>query len=189
MESRDEFDCLYERKRKGLVRCPAGVRGEEAVADGDLEGDEEPEGEAEQAGRDSETAIEWGKATARVSEWSANHHGDQHHARDRANAKDEKICDGPARVADLREDQQSNRGRTCQAMHEANCQGPKKLIEAELPESAPENAVRFLIRLYGQVRPHVGPHVAPHVRSKMHVHLRGVAVNVLVDNSMMLMKV
>ncbi len=118
---------------QSLVRCPVRVRGEEAVGDGDLEGDKEPEGEAEQAGCDSESAVERGKAAARVSERSANHHGDQHHAGDRANAKDEKICNGPAGVADFRENEESDRGRACQAMHEANCQRSKKLIEAELP--------------------------------------------------------
>ena len=86
------------------------MRGEEAIRDGDLERNEEPEGEAEQAGRNAETTIEWGEAPASVSEWGANHHGDEHHAGDSSNAEDQKIRDGPARIANLCENEQSDRG-------------------------------------------------------------------------------
>lgn len=109
------------------------MTGEEAIREGDLEGDEEPEGQTDQARRDSKTVIERGKASARVSEWGANHHGDKHHAGDGANAKDQKIGDGPTGIANFRENEQSNRGRACKTMNETNGQRAKKLIKSELP--------------------------------------------------------
>ena len=93
-----------------LAGYPVRMRGEEAVCDGDLEGNEEPEGEAEQAGCNTEAAIEWGEAPARVGKWGANHHGDEHHAGDGSNAEDQKIPDGPAWIANFRQNQQSDRG-------------------------------------------------------------------------------
>ena len=107
------------------------MRREEALSESDLESNEEAEGKAEQTGCDSETAIEWGKSPARVSERSANHHGDQHHAGNGSNAKDEKIRNGPVRIADFRQHQQSNRGRACKTMHQANGQWSKQLIQTE----------------------------------------------------------
>ena len=76
--------------------------GKESVRDGDLKGDEEPEGEAEQARCDAKAVVEGRKAFARVSEWGADHHGDDHHAGDGANAEYQEIGDGPARVANFR---------------------------------------------------------------------------------------
>jgi glycine C-acetyltransferase len=144
---------------------------EEAIRDGDLEGDEEAEAEAEQAGCDSQPAVERGKALARVSEWRADRHGDEHHAGDGAHAKDQQIRDGPARVANFRQHQQGNRGRSGKPVHQANGQRPKKLIKPKPPQHPLKSAPWRLVRLN---------------RVQVHVDLRAVAVNVLVNDAVML---
>jgi hypothetical protein len=111
-----------------------GVGAEQSIHEADLESDEQPEGDADYAGRQSQTAIEAGEAFAGVGKGRAQDHRDQHHARDGPQPEHQQVSNRPPGRANRSQHQQSDRCRPRQSMHNAHCQRTQQLIDSHACE-------------------------------------------------------
>lgn len=109
---------------------------EEAVDETHLIDDEESEGDAQDSGGDRQAAVEPLPAMADVVEGRGHAEGDEHHAGDSAYAEEEEVGDRPMRVVKGGEDEKSYGGGTCQAVDEADDEGPGPLVESPSTELA-----------------------------------------------------
>ena len=96
------------------------MRAEESLNNSYLVCEEEPENQAHQSRRQGKPAAEMLKTIAGQAERGSNAHGDNHHARNCPQAKQEKVGDCPTGVSNARQDQQGHRGRARQPMHDAD---------------------------------------------------------------------
>ena len=83
--------------------------GEETIDKADLIGQEQAKTQTQQPRGQSHSAVPAGKSTYGKGKGHCDHSGDYHHSHDRAYTKEKKIDDGPPRIADRRNDQQSHR--------------------------------------------------------------------------------
>ena len=102
------------------TRRPLRIRAEEPLNKCYLISEEEPETQAHHAGYQGEPTTEMLKAISSQAEGRSNAHGDEHHARNCPQAKQEKVGDCPTGVSNACQNQQSRRGRARQTMHDAN---------------------------------------------------------------------
>ena len=72
-----------------------GMAGEEAIDEADVVANENPKTQAENAGAEDEAAVEPGEAMAGERKRQGQGGGDQHHAGDGPNSKDEQIEQRP----------------------------------------------------------------------------------------------
>src|SRR5215471_10425296 len=105
------------RRENQSVRCPMRIGGEETVYESNLKHNKEPEGDADYSRCDCQPPTEWGEALARIGNGGADDHGDHHHARDSADAEDQKIGDCPTWIADCRKHEQGDSSGSRQTMH------------------------------------------------------------------------
>ena len=107
------------------------MAGEEAIGEPGLIANEKPEAQTEQPGRCHESTIQPRKSGAGERKRQGECRGDQHHACDRAGAKNQQIEDCPFRIVNGAQHQESNGGGTCQAVNDSNEQGPQGVIKAQ----------------------------------------------------------
>ena len=112
-------------------RRPMRMRAEEPLNKGYLVREEEPENQAHQAGCQGKPAAEMLKAVSSQAERGSNADGDEHHARNCPQAKQEKVSDCPTGVPNARQNQQGHRGRSSQTMHDADNKWPQQLIGSD----------------------------------------------------------
>ncbi len=110
---------------------------EEALYESNLVGEEKPETNAEHAGRGPEMAMEEIEARA-VGDRHRNCRCHQRHSRDRPEAEDKEVSQGPHRPPDNRQDQERHDGGTGQAVHDADNDWPYRSI----PFHSTENAIQ-----------------------------------------------
>jgi len=94
----------------------------------------------------------------RKREGGAQNHGDEHHAGNRAHTEDQQVGDGPARIADGGEYQQSYGRRSRQPVDDADRERAQKLVEADTLQQGRHQSPRFLIEIHravGRVRMNV----------------------------------
>lgn len=118
---------------------------EEPVGEAGVIGDKQAESEADHSRRDSQGATEVCKAVAGPSERDRDGSGHQDHPDYRANTEDEKVPDAPPRILDGSKNQQRNRGRSGEAVHDANDERSHELAGMESAEMTVE-PVRVLMR-------------------------------------------
>jgi len=73
------------------MRRPLGIVREKSVDETHLIDDEKTEGEAQKSGDQAQSMIETSEAAFGNRKWDRNCRGDQHHAGDGANSKNQKI--------------------------------------------------------------------------------------------------
>lgn len=98
------------------------MTGEEPVVETDLIGQEKAEAQAKKARASDEAATQTGKASACVRKRKRQSAGDEHHSCDRTQAKNQKVENTPARLADGGEDEQRYGGRTGETVDYADQQ-------------------------------------------------------------------
>ena len=113
---------------------PGGVGGEETVDEADLVGEEEAEGETEDAGAGDEGLVKSAEAGSGIGKGQRESAGDEHHSGDRAQSKNQQIKDGPARVVNGGKHEQSDGGGACESMDDADEQWAKCVEPAEVEE-------------------------------------------------------
>src|SRR5207248_957629 len=82
-----------------LARGPVRVAGEEAVDETDVVANKEPETEANYTGAQNEAVVEPGKAMAGKGKRQSQRGGDEHHAGNRPDTRDEQVEQRPFRLA------------------------------------------------------------------------------------------
>ena len=104
--------------------------GEETVDEAHLVDDEEPEGEAEQAGRRSEIAVEPRGFCARVLQGRGEGDGDHHHASDSADPEHQEVGDGPVGIVQRGEHEEGDGRGSGEAVNQTDNQRAAPLVEA-----------------------------------------------------------
>ena len=103
---------------------------EQAINESDLICDEQPKSQADHTGHEPERPIGPREAIPRIREWQGDRSGDQHHARDGADSKNEQIGHGPPRIPYGRQNKQRYSRRPRKTMHNSHNQRPHDLIKS-----------------------------------------------------------
>lgn len=141
------LDFSNRAPRRQLSRRPVRIAAEESLHHANLVRHYQTKSDADQAGDQRQFAAEGFESVPHKSECGCDAHGDQHHAGDCAYAEHQQIGDRPGRIADAGEDEQSDRRRSGEPVHDAYDQRAESLIERGLAQSSIEARERILLRV------------------------------------------